>query len=46
VVRLLELLDATEKHFSIPFLHDDPRIERGIHSSKVDRSNERGLVAT
>jgi hypothetical protein len=41
VVQLLDLLDEIEKKFSLPFL-PDPRAElqRGIHKSEMDRSNE------
>jgi hypothetical protein len=44
LVRLLDLLDAVEAQFSIPFQHTDPRLERG-HRSGLDRSNGRGLIA-
>jgi hypothetical protein len=41
VVRLLDLLDAFEQEYSIPFLHADPRAElqMGVHKGAVDRSN-------
>lgn len=41
VVQLLDLLDDVEAKFSLPFLLD-PRTElqRGVHKSQMDRSNE------
>lgn len=41
VVQLLDLLDAIEAQFSLPFLLD-PRVElqRGVHRKAMDRSNE------
>jgi len=44
LVRLLDLLDAIEAQFSIPFMHSDPRESRG-HRSASDRSNGRGLIS-
>jgi len=46
VVRLLDLLDAFEAQFNIPFLHADPRAElqMGVHKGAVDRSNEFALT--
>jgi hypothetical protein len=41
VVQLLDLLDAVERKFSLPFIRD-PRtdMQMGVHKSMVDRSNE------
>ena len=38
---ILNLLDAIEAAYSLPFPEGDPRVEwnRGLHSSEVDRSN-------
>jgi hypothetical protein len=43
LVRCLDLLDECEKHFSLPFI-PDPRRQDGVHSSQLDRSNERQLT--
>jgi len=41
VVQLLDLLDAVERKFSLPFIRD-PRVDMqlGKHKSEMDRSNE------
>ena len=43
LVIALDLLDACEKIFSLPFVAD-PRSQAGVHMSQLDRSNGRGLA--
>jgi hypothetical protein len=46
MVTLLDLLDAAEAKFSIPWTVEDPRValQQGVHKSAVDRSNSFALI--